>query len=78
MPGEFFSEIGLKLQKTDAPLVPVGYANGNIGYVPADRDFRDRDDYACYCAPMFYQLFPFAPGVERLFLKSGRKALRSI
>jgi hypothetical protein len=78
MPGEFFSVIGLKLQKTDAPLVPVGYANGNIGYVPADRDFRDRDDYACTCAPMFYQLFPFAPGVEKLFLKSGRKALRSI
>jgi hypothetical protein len=78
MPGELFSEIGLKLQRTDAPLVPIGYANGNIGYVPADRDFRDRADYACYCAPMFYQLFPFAPGVERLFLKSARAALRSI
>jgi hypothetical protein len=78
LPGELFSEIGLKLQGTDAPLVPVGYANGNIGYVPADRDFRDRTDYACYCAPMFYQIFPFAPGVERLFLKSARAALRSI
>lgn len=78
MPGEFFSEIGLKLQATDAPLVPVGYANGNIGYIPADRDFRDRADYACYCAPMFYQLFPFAPGVERLFLRTARAALRSI
>jgi hypothetical protein len=78
LPGELFSEIGLKLQGPDAPLVPVGYANGNIGYVPADRDFRDRADYACYCAPMFYQLFPFAPGVERLFLKSARAALRSI
>ena len=78
MPGEFFSEIGLKLQKTAAPLVPIGYANGNIGYIPADRDFRDRDDYACYCAPMFYQLFPFRAGVERTFLAAGRRALRSI
>jgi hypothetical protein len=74
----YFGEIGLKLRKTDDPLVPVGYANGNIGYVPADRDFRDAADYACYCAPMFYELFPFRAGVERLFMKAGREALRSI
>lgn len=78
LPGEFFSAIGLKLQKTDGPLVPVGYANGNIGYVPTDRDFRDAKDYACYCAPMFYELFPFEPGVERAFLAAARRALRSI
>ncbi len=78
LPGEFFSEIGLKLQKTEAPLVPIGYANGNIGYIPTDRDFRDGADYACYCAPMFYQLFPFEAGVERTFLTAARKALRSI
>lgn len=78
LPGEFFCEIGLKLQKTDAPLLPVGYANGNIGYIPSDRDFRDTADYACYCAPMFYQLFPFRPGVERTFLRESRKLLRSI
>jgi len=78
LPGEIFSEIGLKLRKTDDPLVPVGYANGDIGYVPTDKDFRDAADYACYCAPMFYELFPFRAGVERLFLKAARKALRSI
>ncbi len=78
LPGEFFCEIGLKLQGTDAPLLPVGYANGNIGYVPADRDYRDAADYACYCAPMFYGLFPFAPGVERTFLRETRKALRAL
>jgi hypothetical protein len=78
LPGEFFSEIGLKLQKTAAPLVPIGYANGNIGYIPTDRDFRDTADYACYCAPMFYELFPFQAGVERTFLTAARKALRSI
>lgn len=78
LPGEFFSEIGLKLQKTDAPLIPIGYANGNIGYIPTDKDFRDTADYACYCAPMFYKLFPFQAGVERTFLTAARKALRSI
>jgi hypothetical protein len=78
LPGEFFSEIGLKLQRTNAPVVPVGYANGNIGYVPTDRDFRDAADYACYCAPMFYELFPFRPGVERTFLKAARRALGAV
>jgi hypothetical protein len=78
LPGEFFCEIGLKLQKTDAPLMPIGYANGNIGYIPTDKDFRDEADYACYCAPMFYELFPFEPGVERIFLRESRKLLRSL
>lgn len=78
LPGEFFSAIGLKLQKTDGPLMPVGYANGNIGYIPTDRDFRDTADYACYCAPMFYELFPFKAGVERTFLRAARRALRSL
>jgi len=78
LPGEFFCEIGLKLGRTEGPLMPVGYANGDIGYVPLDRDFRDAADYACYCAPMFYQLFPFEPGVERTFLRETRKALLAL
>jgi hypothetical protein len=78
LPGEFFGEIGLKLRKTGDPLIPVGYANGNIGYIPTDRDFRDRTDYACYCAPMFYELFPFRAGVERSFLAAARRALRAV
>jgi hypothetical protein len=78
LPGEFFCEIGLKLQKTGARLMTIGYANGNIGYIPTDKDFRDAADYACYCAPMFYELFPFAPGIERTFLRESRKALRGL
>lgn len=78
LPGEFFGEIGLKLRSTGDPLIPVGYANGNIGYIPTDRDFRDKADYACFCAPMFYELFPFEAGVERSFLAAARRALRSL
>ena len=78
LPGEFFCEIGLKLGRTEGPLMPVGYANGNIGYIPMDKDFRDAADYACYCAPMFYQVFPFEPGVERMFLRETRKALLAL
>jgi hypothetical protein len=78
LPGEFFCKIGLKLQRTGAPLMPIGYANGNIGYIPTDGDFRDAADYACYCAPMFYQLFPFKQGVERIFLAASRRVLKGL
>jgi hypothetical protein len=78
LPGEFFCAIGMKLGRTEGPLMPVGYANGNIGYIPLDKDFRDAADYACTCAPMFYRVFPFKPGVERTFLREARKALLAL
>jgi hypothetical protein len=58
--------------------MPIGYANGNIGYIPTDGDFRDAADYACYCAPMFYQLFPFKQGIERIFLAASRRVLKGL
>jgi hypothetical protein len=78
LPAEVFCEYGLKLRKTFPSLMPLGFANGNIGYVPAGRDFRDETDYACYCAPMFYQLFPFTSDVERILLGESRALLRSL
>jgi len=76
LPGEIFSGIGLNLQKSHRPLMPVGYANGDIGYIPTRKAYRDATDYACYCAPMFYQLFPFTPEIEGIFLRESRKLLR--
>ena len=76
LPGEFFSEIGLEAAgRRMTPLMPVGYANGNIGYIPTDRDFRDRPitpAIARRCSTSFSRS---RPGVERTFLRDGRKAL---
>jgi len=78
LPGEIFCGIGLKLQKALGPFVPIGYANGSIGYVPSRAAYRDRSDYACYCAPMFYQGFPFAPEIEGIILRESRGVLKAI
>jgi hypothetical protein len=76
LPGEVFCAIGLKLRTFWKCLVPVGYANGSIGYIPTRTAYRDPDDYACRCAPMFYQIFPFTDAVEGIFLRAGRRLLK--
>jgi hypothetical protein len=78
LPGEIFCGIGLKLRKAFDPLIPVGLANGDIGYVPSRRAYEDRSDYACYCAPMFGPGFPFAPDIEGIILRVSRKMLRAV
>lgn len=78
LPGEVFCGLGLKLQKSFAPFIPVGYANGSIGYIPSRGAYRDRSDYACYCAPMFYQLFPFTSDIEGIILRASREVLKAV
>ena len=43
--------------------VLVGFANGNIGYVPTKTAFDNPVDYACHIAPMFYGLYSYTPEV---------------
>ena len=63
LPGEVFSDFGPALRRGRDPLFPVGFANGDVGYIPTRRAYSDPTDYAAWCAPMFYQLFPFTPDV---------------
>lgn len=78
LPGEVFCELGLKLRRRWSALMTVGYANGNIGYLPSRKAFRHPDDYACSVAPKFYGLFPFAPTVESTLIRTGQKLLLSL
>ncbi len=78
LPGEVFCGLGLKLQRRWHPLVPLGNANGSIGYIPDRRSFKDAADYACYCAPKFYSLFPFRPEIEDIILGESRRLLASM
>ncbi len=75
LPGEVFSQFGLNLRKTHPALVPIGYANGDIGYFPGKGAFADLGDYACYCAPMFYTVFPFTPDLEEIITESSLAVL---
>lgn len=78
IPGEVFCGLGLKLQRRWHPFFPLGYANGSIGYIPTRRSFGDAADYACYCAPKFYTVFPFTPRIENIIIHESRRLLASL
>ena len=78
LPGEVFSAYGLMLRKEFATLLPAGYANGNIGYLPSGRAFEDPDDYASRYAPMFYTVFPFRSDLPLLIVGTARELLASL
>jgi hypothetical protein len=78
IPGEVFSSYSLDLGKDRPGLFTVGYANGNIGYLPSRSAFDEPGDYACACAPMFYTVFPFTRDLPAIILDAARKVLRSL
>jgi hypothetical protein len=78
VPGEIFSGYGVKLAARHPGLMTFGYANGNIGYVPMKKAFAVPNDYACYCAPKFYDLFAFAPDVETILLRECDGLLKQL
>lgn len=77
-PGEAFCGLGLKLRSSFPELMTVGYANGDVGYLPTREAYKTRNDYACYCAPKFYGSFNFSPEVETVLLRAGRRLLKGL
>ncbi|MGC8977575.1 MAG: hypothetical protein ACP5OB_08175 [Candidatus Ratteibacteria bacterium] len=75
-PGEVFCEIGLKLRKKYGPLFLFGYSNGDIGYIPTKKAYKNKKDYACYLAPKVYNYFPFKSEIEKIFLKETKKMFK--
>ena len=76
--GEPFSALGLKLREKWPDLMTVGYANGDVGYLPTAEAFETPGDYACYCAPKFYGSFNFTPKVESVLLEASHHLLSSL
>jgi hypothetical protein len=72
LPGEVFCQLGITLRRQLPGLFPLGYANGNIGYVPTASAFERSEDYACYYAPRFYGVTVFQPSVEAILVESAR------
>ncbi len=78
LPAEAFCEIGLQLQRRWPRLIPVGYANGDVGYIPTRDAYDDPSDYAAHCAPKFYALFPFVPDVSEILIREVETLLASV
>ncbi len=75
LPGEIYGAFGLALRRAFDPLIPAGFANGVIGYIPTRKAFADPQDYGAWCAPMIYATFPFAPGVGETLAAACRRLL---
>jgi len=71
LPGEAFASFSLSFRRARPALFTVGYANGDIGYLPDRAAFADSGDYAAFCAPKFYSLFPFTADLEDLIVREG-------
>jgi len=78
LPGEVFCEYGLRLQEKWSSLFTVGYCGGNVGYVPTAPAYEVPYDYACYFAPKFYGLFPFADEIEDVVLSESNEILTAL
>lgn len=68
--GEVFSEIGLKIKERlgRGNTFFIGYANGNVGYIPTEKAFKTCE-YACRNAAKWYGLPPFDPKIEEVILR---------
>ena len=75
LPGEVFSEYSLRLRAKWPALFTIGYAGGNVGYMPTCEAYSSVDDYACYCAPRCYDVFPYAPEIEQVVLSACKRVL---
>ena len=70
LPGEIFAELGLALEGT----WPVGYANGNLGYLYPDSAMAV-GGYEVDVAYRLYGKQPLAPGAAEALLGAARRAL---
>ncbi len=82
LPGEVFSEIGLKIKQIYKNTIVIGCANGVIGYIPTSETYMSKDyraGYACcFSCRMYPYLFPFAKRVEDIVIEESRIVLDSL
>jgi hypothetical protein len=76
LPGEVFSEIGLKIKAMSPHLhtFVAGYSNGAVGYLPTRKAYA-KGGYEPYLAPLFYGFPEFDPSVEDVLLGAVRQLL---
>jgi hypothetical protein len=78
LPGEIFAGYAAAWRHASDPIMPVGFANGVVGYIPTSEAYDDPSDYAAWCAPMIYGVFPFRPDAGTILLKRVKALLRGL
>ena len=78
IPGEVFCEIGLAIKKmSKSDIMVVGYANGNIGYIPTAEAYRE-GGYEVEHAFKRYGLKMIGPKSEEIILGAARSLLAEV
>ncbi len=78
LPGEAFCEYGLAFRKmTDAEVMPVGYANGNIGYIPTAEAYKE-GGYEVDGAIRYYAVKMIGPGTEQVIMETMGRLLSQV
>lgn len=70
LPGEAFCEYGLAFREmTEANVLPVAYANGNIGYIPTAEAYKE-GGYEVHDAIKYYAVKMIGPESEGIILEA--------
>ena len=78
LPGEAFCEYGLEFRKmTDAGVLPVGYANGNIGYIPTAEAYKE-GGYEVNDAIKYYAVKMIGPESEGIILEAMKGLMAEV
>ncbi len=78
LPGEAFCEYGLAFRKmTAADVLPVGYANGNIGYIPTAEAYQE-GGYEPAEAIKYYAVQMISPESEQIILRTMAELLTEV
>ena len=78
LPGEAFCEYGLEFRKmTKSSVIPVGYANGNIGYIPTAEAYKE-GGYEVNDAIKYYAVKMIAPESEGIILAAMKSLLTEV
>lgn len=78
LPGEPFCEYGLEFRKaTKSGVMPVGYANGNIGYIPTAEAYKE-GGYEVDDAIKYYAVKMIGPGSEQIIVDAMKGLLAEV
>lgn len=78
IPGEVFCGIGLNLKSVrKEPVMVVGYANGNIGYIPTAATYCE-GGYETEMAHKYYGIKMIGPESERILLDAGQSLVEQV
>lgn len=78
LPGEAFCEYGLAFRKmTKSHVMPVAYANGNIGYIPTAEAYQE-GGYEIDSAIRYYGVKMIGPETEGIILDAMKEMLAEV